>query len=207
MARTRKSAEERQAEIIRTAVELIGEGGMKDVTAQAIADRVGIAQPTVFRHFPTRDAIFLGALKFVSGQIFRVLGATASRGVRADDRLRILLERQLAVVSRNRGLPRLLFSDRLHLEDPKLKQAVRGIMERYVSHVEEIVRDGQIDGSFREDLDPAASARLVAATVQGLLMRWSVYDFDFDLNERSRELWEYIHAALTDRTAAHEPDA
>lgn len=198
MTRERKSSKERKAEIVSAALDLMSERGASEVTAQAIADRIGIAQPTVFRHFGTRNAIFRAALQFIAGQLFDLLQRVdATRGQRADERLHGLLQRQLQIISRNRGLPRLLFSDRLHLEDPQLKKTVLGVMERYVTHVEGLILEGQEDGSFSQDLDPRTSAAFVAATVQGLLLRWSLYDFAFDLEGQLENLWRFVHSALT----------
>lgn len=196
MTRQRKSGTERKAEIVETALDLMAERGTRDVTAQAIADRIGIAQPTIFRHFRNRDAIFRSALKFVANQILSILEGTSAGKDRADQGLRKLLRRQLSVVSRNKGLPRLLFSDRLHLEDPGLKVIVRNVMDRYISHVQHLIEDGQADGSFDPGIDARKSAEFVAATVQGLLLRWSIYDFEFSLEGASENLWNFIYAAL-----------
>ncbi|NIP72646.1 MAG: TetR/AcrR family transcriptional regulator, partial [Gammaproteobacteria bacterium] len=147
MTRQRKTHEERKDEIVRGALELAAERGVKEVTAQAIADRVGIAQPTVFRHFKSRDAIFRAAMEWIAHSLFKVLEGLGRSGP-ADARLQRLLARQLAFVSKQPGLPRLLFSDRLHLEDPELKATVRRVMERYVAHVEGILRDGVKTGRF-----------------------------------------------------------
>ena len=49
-----KPQEERRKEIVQATMDLAAEQGIKKVTTQAIADKVGIAQPTVFRHFKTR---------------------------------------------------------------------------------------------------------------------------------------------------------
>lgn len=199
MTRQRKSHEERKDEIIRGALELAGETGVKEVTAQAIADRVGIAQPTIFRHFKTRDAIFRGAMEWIANTLFGVLENLGGSEEPADKRLRKLLRRQLGFVSKQRGLPRLLFSDRLHLEDPALKATVRRIMERYVRHLEAILRDGIEAGLFRADLEPEATARWIAATVQGLIVRWSIYDFSFRLEDEAPALWRFLEPVLTPR--------
>lgn len=195
MTRPRKSGEERKAEIVETALELMAEQGTAHVTAQAIADRIGIAQPTVFRHFKSRNAIFRSALQFVAGQILGLL----ERGGAGDDpeqRLHRLLTRQLRIVSRNRGLPRLLFSDRLHLEDPRLKGIIRDVMGRYVRHVRDIIADGQRSGQFSTGTDARTSAVFVMASVQGLLLRWSLFDFEFALEHESENLWRFVRAAL-----------
>lgn len=198
MSRQRKSHEERKAEIIQGALELVSETGVKEVTAQAIADRIGIAQPTIFRHFKSRDAIFRAAMEWVSKALFAVLEGLNQAGGPADERLQKLLSRQLKFVSKQKGLPRLLFSDRLHLEDPELKATVRRIMDRYIAHLQDIIQSGIDSGEFRKDLDPALTARLIAATIQGLIMRWSIYEFSFNLEEEAPVLWDFFEPVLID---------
>ena len=191
-----KTHEVRKQEIIEAAMDLAAEHGVKRVTTQAIADRVGIAQPTVFRHFKTRDAIFASAIDFLAGNLFKVLERIFEGTGPADQRLEQLIHKQLAFVSKHKGLPRLLFSDRLHIESPVLKAAVQKIMNRYTSRVGQLVREGQQSGCFKTGLDPDETGRYIAALIQGLIMRWSVFDFGFSLDEEADALWRFVHAAL-----------
>ena len=57
--RTRRSGEDRQRQIVETLLELVEELGVKAVSAQAIADRIGVSQPAIFRHFATKEALWL----------------------------------------------------------------------------------------------------------------------------------------------------
>ncbi len=191
-----KPHEERKAEIIRSTLELAAEQGVRKVTTQAIADRVGIAQPTVFRHFKSRDAIFAAAIDWLAGELFRTIERSLGGDAPPDERLRRLLEAQLGFVARHKGLPRVLFSDRLHLESPALKETVQRVMERYTARVAGLIREGAGAGRFRRDLDPEDAARYVAALVQGLVMRWSVFDFGFRLEDEAGNLWRFLEGAL-----------
>ncbi|ADC72804.1 transcriptional regulator, TetR family [Thioalkalivibrio sp. K90mix] len=192
----RKSGEERREEIVQALLDLTAEHGARDVSTQAIADRVGIAQPTIFRHFPTRDAIFRAALDSIGRKLLDVLTPILSGRGSADVRLRKLLTRQLRFISRRKGLPRLIFSERLHQEDPALKAVVRDIIDRYTSRLEELLREGVTQGSFRGDLEPAETARLIVAMIQGLVMRWSLSDFEFPLDQQGDVLWRLLEPAL-----------
>jgi AcrR family transcriptional regulator len=195
----RKSGEERREEIVRAVLDLAAEQGVKQVTTQAIADRVGIAQPTVFRHFKTRDAILRAALEWIGkGLLTVVTPILAGRGP-ADARLRQLLALQLQFISQRKGLPRLLFSERLHLEDPELKAVVRRIMDTYTGKLRALLEDGVTEGSFRPDLDTEEAARLIVALVQGLVMRWSISDFEFPLEAQGDALWRFLEPALAAR--------
>ncbi len=193
-----KPRHERREEIVRSALELAASRGVKRVTTQAIADRVGIAQPTVFRHFKTRDEIFSAAIAWLAKHLFEALEPTLNNeATPADRRLHALLETQLSFVASHKGLPRVLFSDRLHLESPILKKAVREVMERYIETVAGLIRDGIDSGCFDPGLDARVSAELIAATVQGLVMRWSIHDFDFPIEEQAGPLWRHLRSALT----------
>lgn len=194
-----KRSSERKEEIVEVALELTAEQGIKNVTTQAIADRVGIAQPTIFRHFKTRDAIFLAAIEWIAGQLFKALEGFFTGDLPADERLRRLLNRQLTLVSNKRGISRVLFSDRLHSEAPELKAAVRGVMDRYARHVAELIREGAQTGRFRSDIDPEEAARLIMAMIQGLIMRWSIYEFDFPLEKQGDYVWNFVWPALAPR--------
>ncbi|MEJ2019266.1 MAG: helix-turn-helix domain containing protein, partial [Maritimibacter sp.] len=52
--RSRKSASDRKAEIVETAIRLSADVGPNRVTTQHLADAVGVTQPAIFRHFATK---------------------------------------------------------------------------------------------------------------------------------------------------------
>ncbi|MEA3278626.1 MAG: TetR/AcrR family transcriptional regulator [Pseudomonadota bacterium] len=191
--------EERRDQIVESALELAAEVGVKKVTTQAIADRVGIAQPTVFRHFKNRDEIFVAAIGWVAERLFGVLEGVFSADAPAEARLRQVIERQLALISSHKGIPRLLFSDRLHAESPRLKAVVRQVMDRYTTRVANLIEEGKAAGRMRADLDAQETARYVAALVQGIVMRWSVYEFEFDLAAEAARLWDFLWSAIAQR--------
>jgi len=191
-----KSHEERKIEIVEATLDLTAEHGIKQVTTQAIADRVGIAQPTVFRHFKTRDAIFAAVIGWIAENLFKAISAGARPDDPPDEQLRLLIKRQLGFIGEHRAIPRVLFSDRLHLESPSLKAALQQVMERYSKRVTELLRAGIETGRFRGDLDAEQAARYVTAMIQGLVLRWSIYEFSFSLEKEADSIWLFLQPAL-----------
>lgn len=57
----RMSAEERRESVIRAATAEFARGGYHGTSTEAIAKRVGVSQPYLFRLFPGKKAIFLAA--------------------------------------------------------------------------------------------------------------------------------------------------
>jgi len=193
---------DRKAQIIQAALEVAAERGMAATTAQAIADRVGIAQPTVFRHFPTREAIFRAAVEWMGPRMFGAIAAVMEADAPAAERLRRLLQAQLGFISHHPGMVRILFSDHLHAADNTLKHLVRETLQGYTARVAQLIAEGADDGSFNAAVEPHQAAALVAATVQGVLMRWSISEFGFPLEKEVTPLWAFVRGALT---ASAEP--
>ncbi|WP_428609647.1 TetR/AcrR family transcriptional regulator [Sedimenticola sp.] len=191
-----KPTETRRAEIIESALAVAAEQGVAAVTTQAIADRVGIAQSTIFRHFRSRDEIFFAAINWLGANMLQTLEPCFSGAGPADERLRKLIQTQLEYVSKNKGLPRILFSDRLHLESPELKQNVQRVMRNFTSRVAQLLQEGMESGRFDNMLDPETTARQLVMLIQGLLMRWSVFDFDFDLVSEAESLGDFVARAI-----------
>ncbi|MGW7330240.1 TetR/AcrR family transcriptional regulator [Streptomyces sp. NPDC054840] len=57
----RMSADERRESVIRAAMHEFAQGGYYGTSTEAIAKRVGVSQPYLFRLFPNKQAIFLAA--------------------------------------------------------------------------------------------------------------------------------------------------
>ncbi|MEV4433602.1 TetR/AcrR family transcriptional regulator [Streptomyces sp. NPDC049555] len=57
----RMSAEERRESVVRAAISEFARGGYEGTSTEAIARRVGVSQPYLFRLFPGKRAIFLAA--------------------------------------------------------------------------------------------------------------------------------------------------
>lgn len=56
-------ADRRRAEILDAAAALFAEHGFANVQVQAVADKLGVGNGTVYRYFPTKEALFLAAVE------------------------------------------------------------------------------------------------------------------------------------------------
>ncbi|WP_433547817.1 TetR/AcrR family transcriptional regulator [Streptomyces sp. CA-294286] len=61
MARAR--SEERRAEILRAALEVIAERGYRGASLASVAERVGLTQQGLLHHFPTKEALLIAVLE------------------------------------------------------------------------------------------------------------------------------------------------
>lgn len=193
----RKSHAVRREEIARAALKLAGERGVAKVSTQAIADHLNVSQATIFRHFKTRDDVFLEAIALIKRDVMQVLSPIFDdKATPGAKRLQRLIHAHLGFVQDRHGIPALLFSDSLHQDAPILKAEVRQLMKVYAGRVAGLVMDGKADGSLSPDADPALLGQTLVTMVQGVVLRWSLFDKSFDLQSQADVVWTLFRPAL-----------
>jgi len=96
----RMSAEERRESVIRAAVSEFARGGYYGTSTEAIAKRVGVSQPYLFRLFPGKKAIFLAAAERCMEETMRTF-ADASKGLEGEEALHSMANAYTRVIAEN----------------------------------------------------------------------------------------------------------
>lgn len=186
----RKPADLRKAEIVARVLDLADRIGPDRVTTGAVAEAVGVTQAALFRHFPTKAALW----QAVAGHVAEGLAAAWDAALRPGDgplvRLRALIDAQFAQIAATPALPMLLFSRELNVTNAELRatfhdrlMAFRGLLGREVAA-------GQEAGLLRRDVDARDAAVLLTSLVQGVAIRWALGARDFDLAAEGARLFD-----------------
>lgn len=167
----RLSTEERQAEIVLAALRLAREASPALITTTDIAKAIGVTQGTVFKHFPTKDAIWLAAMRWVRETLPRRLQAAADQAATPVDALAAMFRAHVEFVIAHPGVPRFIFHELQQPADSAAKLEVRAVLQAY----RKLLR-GRLDESIRQrlvspDLDPEAAATGFIGLIQGLVMQ------------------------------------
>ncbi len=85
----RMSAEERRESVIRAAMAEFARGGYYGTSTEAIAKRVGVSQPYLFRLFPGKKAIFLAAAERCVEDTVKMF-TEAAEGLEGEEALRAM---------------------------------------------------------------------------------------------------------------------
>jgi AcrR family transcriptional regulator len=134
-SRTRLTAEERREEILSAATEEFAHGGLDGTPTEAIARRVGISQPYLFRLFRTKKDLFLAV---VDRCFETTLGAfqQAAEGRSGEDALHAM-GRAYAGLLRNRTALLLQLQAYVSCDDPDVRSLVRDGFKRLATFVSE----------------------------------------------------------------------
>lgn len=202
----RMSAESRKAEIIAATLRLADELGPDRLTTQAIADAVGLTQPGIFRHFPTKQALWQAVGETLDARMGENWDAVLTGAPAPDDRIRALILTQLAQIERTPAIPAILHSRELQAENPELHRRFRAIMKRFLGLLTAELERARGLGLIRPGLDPGDGALLLISLVQGLAMRWTLSGRAFALQAEGRRLLETQLALMSPPEAEGRTD-
>jgi AcrR family transcriptional regulator len=186
------SGEDRRQQIVEVAAELFSLRGFTGTTTKEIADRAGVSQAMIFRHFPSKEAIYSAILDHkVKQAAERIRGHLQDAAGRKDDEafFGALAVDLLDLYANDPSLIRLLLFSAL--EGHELSEMYYKTMSSQVrEHVRAYLKQRIEDGAFHE-IDPLASARAFMGMILHHAQVSALYKID-DVKVSHRQLAEYF---------------
>jgi len=185
----RMGAEERQEEIVQVAINLAAKAGAESVTTQDMADAMGLTQGAIFRHFPTKDDIWLAAINWVRRRLMSVVEAAAARSENPLEALEGMFLAHVSFIAKHPAIPRLVFSDYLLRRDTRLKQLIQEIITGYEFRIAGLLGQAKAAGLARPDLDEGSAATLFIGMIQGLVLQSNIFSGRRSLLDEAKKVF------------------
>jgi AcrR family transcriptional regulator len=150
------------------AQQLIEDGGYGAASVMAIADRAGVAAGTLYRHFPSKEELFVEVFRSVCGREERAMrkAAAGMADGPAPDRLEGVLATFAQRALRN---PRLAWALIAEPVDPLVDAERLAYRERYAQVIAEALRAGIAAGELPEQNVELTAAALVGGCGEALV--------------------------------------
>lgn len=167
----RESTETRQREIVAAAIDIAARTSPATITTGDIAQAVGLSQGALFKHFASKQTIWLAVIDRVASGLLSRLQRASSRDDAPLARLRAIYMTHVGFVVDHPGVPRILFHELQQTDDSPIKQAVRHLLGRYQVMLCGVLDDARESGELAPGLDVEAAATLFIGTIQGLVVQ------------------------------------
>lgn len=164
-------AEERREVTVETVVKLAGEQNPSEITTAAIANRMGLTQGALFRHFPNKDAIIQAVMEWVSERLLARIEKAVQAQSSPLDALKSMFMTHVEFITDHPGIPRMLFGELQRSEGTIAKRMVQTLIQRQEEHLNRLFEQGKACGELDAELDNASAATLFVGTIQGLVMQ------------------------------------
>lgn len=164
-------AEERRAATVQAVVDLAAEQNPAEITTTAIADRMGLTQGALFRHFPSKEAILEATMSWVSERLLARVDKAAEGAAAPAAALEAMFMAHIDFVARHPGVPRMLFGELQRPGETLPKRMVQTLIRQYEQRLRRLMEVGKAQGELSAELNVDAAAVLFIGTIQGLVMQ------------------------------------
>jgi len=189
MRAKKTETEQRQEQIIEAALEIIGTEGVHTLSIVGIAERVGIVPSAIYRHFGSKDDVLDGVLEMLKSRLVGNVSQVRKKKTNSLQRLKDLLMLHTRMITENRALPHVVFSDFVYTGHPERKAKVADIMSSYLAEIQQIVEEGKQDGSIREDTTPTTASMMFLGMILPAAVLWNVTNGAFDMASHTENAW------------------
>jgi AcrR family transcriptional regulator len=164
-------ADERRAATVEAVVDLAAEQNPSNITTAAIAQRMGLTQGALFRHFPSKDAILGAVMSWVAERLLARVDEAAEGATSPVAALEAVFMTHIEFVSEHPGVPRMLFGELQRPGETLPKRMAQTLIRHYGERLRRLLEAGKARSELHADLDPDAAATLFIGTIQGLVMQ------------------------------------
>lgn len=164
-------AEERRSVTVETVLALAAEQNPSEITTAAISARMNLTQGALFRHFPSKEALWTAVMEWVAERLMQRIERAVADAPGPLAALRSMFLAHAGFVVEHPGVPRMMFGELQRAEASAPKRMAQTLIRRYGERVRALLAAGQTAGEVAADIDLDAATTLFIGTIQGLVMQ------------------------------------
>jgi AcrR family transcriptional regulator len=172
--RQRLTADQRRDEIVRVTIDLGGRRSPESITTLDIARALDLTQGAIFRHFPTKESIWVAVIKWAGAHLMTATAEAVPAGAGPLEALERMFYAHVTFVSRHPAIPRLIFQQLQHSDLSPLTPLIAQLIDTYRTRLAKILSQGKQAGLVCADVNEEEAAMLFIGMVQGLVIQSSL---------------------------------
>ncbi|AEV17017.1 Transcriptional regulator (TetR/AcrR family) [Thermus sp. CCB_US3_UF1] len=152
-------AKDKKRAILQATLAVLRERGLSGLKMEEVARRAEVGKGTIYLYFRDKRDLLKALVEERTRDFYQEVEEVVRLRAPFFVRLEALLQKRLAWVEEWRGLWAAVAREAVEDPTPWLK----GLHQRYLDLLEELVQSGQKEGAVRPELSPKATAAVIAA--------------------------------------------
>ena len=188
---------DRQSQIVGESINIISETGIQGLTIKALAKKINISEPAIYRHFGSKMEILLAILDTFKQDRQVVLTKMAVDNISSVEKLERIFRYHFDNFTQNPALTAVIFSEEIFKNDDRLSEKVLAIMETNQQILLGILENGQTNGEVRDDIPAEQIALILLGSLRLLVTQWRLTGFSFNLVNKGDDLWNSVRKLIS----------
>jgi AcrR family transcriptional regulator len=186
----KKSTRVRKEEIVQAALDVVGKRGVRLLTISAIAESAGMSEANIYRHFSGKDDILSAMAEFIGSSLMGKAATVAAGSCTPLEKLETIFFSHIALITDHPGIPRLVFSDDIHLGHKNIAESLALRIGNYIETLTGVIAAGIAEGELKSGLFPRETALTLLGMIQFTALRWTIGSESFEMRRETESLWQ-----------------
>ncbi len=140
----------RKEQIKKAVLDIVFSEGLKKLSTHNLAQKVGLSEGAIFRHFKTKQDIILSIIEDVKTGVVEDLKAISLKNISPDKKLKKFICTHITFLQKNKGITLLLFTEASYQNDEKLKNLLNEIFQQQRTYFQNIISEGYQKGVWKK---------------------------------------------------------
>lgn len=179
---------DRQKEIITTAIKIIAERGIFELTTKNIAKEIGFSEAAIYKHFESKADILMALLDYFENQADRILEKLKNTPLLGFAKIREIFMERCVFFEKNPYYTKVIFSEEIFQNDENLAVKIKSIMKKNWQMVMIAIDEIKKQNDSLKDFNSEDLATVIMGSFRLLVTQWRISGFRFGLKARCESL-------------------
>lgn len=179
---------ERQMQIISKAIELIAEKSIQELTIKNLANKLGVTDGAIYRHFESKTDILLGILRIFQARARVCMEAACTSDLPALEKIENLFQNNFRYFTEFPPVTAVIFSESIFQNDSLLAQEVHQLLNMLEKALSCAVEEGQRNGEICTMIPKKELIRIIIGSMRYTVTKWRMSNYGFDLMQEGTQM-------------------
>jgi TetR/AcrR family transcriptional regulator len=171
--------------ILQSLAGLLEERNLSKVTTAVLAEKSGITEAALYRHFPSKRSIFSELFGFCDDAIFSKCAEIKKTDLNSEEKVKNIFLFFIIFLEKNKGFARILSREALSSDEQNVTDAVNQFFERLELNIKQILAEE----ANKLIAQPGISAQLIVTSLEGTVSRYIRSKFKESPSSYSENIW------------------
>lgn len=157
----------RKEQILQCLAEMLESHSGQRITTAKLAEKVGVSEAALYRHFPSKARMYEGLIEFIESTLLSRINLILEKDKTTEGRIYNIMKLILGFAEMNRGITAILTGDALMGEHDRLRERVAALFEKLETQFKQVLRERKLREGKAFPIDESAFANMLLSYTEG----------------------------------------
>jgi TetR/AcrR family transcriptional regulator len=157
----------RKEQILQCLAEMLESHSGQRITTAKLAEKVGVSEAALYRHFPSKARMYEGLIEFIESTLLSRINLILEKDKTTEGRISNIIKLILGFSEMNRGITAILTGDALLGEHDRLRERVASLFEKLETQLKQVLRERKLREGKSFPIDESALANMLLSYTEG----------------------------------------